>query len=67
MNKKEVVDALVAIGKVRDGRCDFIGCDNIGQDGLYEIQEKVLDLLDKLDHDRAVREFGYMYTTGKSV
>lgn len=61
MNKKEIMDALVKIGKVRDGRSPFIGSDCIGQDGLYRIQDMLLELMDKLDHERASKEFPYMY------
>lgn len=65
MTTNQIMDALIKIGKIKDGRMSLIGCDIIGQDGLYEIQAQLLNLMDKLDHKRTTKEFPYMYREEK--
>lgn len=62
MEIKEIVKELIKIAKIKGNPQEpFICCDIVGQDELFTIQEKLMNLIDKLDHITAIKELPYMY------
>lgn len=65
MTVKEIEDELFAIAKiehndVRTGE-PWTSSDRIDQDQLFALQEKFMDLIDKINQKRAAREFPWAY------
>jgi len=67
MTGKQIGVELIKIAKMSaNGTEPFISCDMVGQDELFEIQEKLMDLIDKIVHKEAVKALPYMYRVEKA-
>ena len=64
MTQSEIFNNLIKIAKF--GKRDpFICCDMVDQEDLFEIQQRLLLLIDSINQNKAIKEIPYMYELTK--